>query len=99
MPPRLRQPFAGNHLMSPIVVKPGLARFKTCHNRMPLGVEMLRGVLTGRTVATTDVAAFSTTPEMEPPSAGCKAVHAAFASCRYSRIDSLTFGFHRPLLI
>src|SRR5580658_8646343 len=88
MPPRLRELLARGHLLSPVVIKPSFSRFKTCGNRMSRGMEMLRGMLTGRTVATADMPAFGATPQVKPPSACCKAIGAALAARGHIRIDS-----------
>src|SRR5580704_807488 len=61
-------------------------------------MEMLRGVLTGRTVATADMPAFSATPQMQPPSACCKALGTALAARWHIWIDSVRFSFHGRLL-
>src|SRR5580700_8718037 len=98
MPSRFRELLAGDHFTSPIVVKPGLSRFKAGRNRMARCLEMLRGVLTGGTVATADMPAFSATPKMQPPSARCQALGAALAARRHIRIDSVMFRFHSCLL-
>src|SRR5580704_7883754 len=98
MPSRLGELLAGDHFASPIVVKPGLSRFKAGRNRMARYMEMLRGVLTGRTVATADMPAFSATPQMQPPSTCCKALDTALAARRHIRIDSVMFRFHSCLL-
>ena len=92
-PSRLRELLAGEHFASPIVVKPGLSRFKAGRNWMARGMEMFRGVLTGRTVATADMPAFTATPQMQPPSACCKALGAALAARRHIWIDSMVFSF------
>jgi hypothetical protein len=64
MPPRLGKPLARNRFSMPIVVKPGLARFEAGRNRMTRGIEMLRGVLIGRTITAANVPAFGATPQM-----------------------------------
>jgi hypothetical protein len=61
-------------------------------------VEMLRGMLTGRTIATADVPAFGATPQMKPPSASCEALDAAIAARRHIRIYFMTLSFHGRLL-
>jgi len=98
MPPRLDEFLAGNRSFIPIVVKPSLPRFEAGRNGMSRGMEMLRGMLTGRTIATADVPAFRATPQMKPPSACNEALDAALAARRYIRIDSMTFTFHDRLL-
>jgi hypothetical protein len=98
VPLRLRQSLAGNHLAGPVIIKPGLSWLEAGCNRMPCGMKMLRCVLAGRTVATADMPAFSTTPQMQPPSARGEALDAALAARRQIGIDTLTLGFHGRLL-
>jgi hypothetical protein len=98
VPPRVGKPLARNHFSVPIVEKPGLPRFEAGRNRMSRGMEMLRSMLTGRTIATADVPAFGATPQMKPPCACCEALDAALAARRHIRIDSMTFSFHGRLL-
>src|SRR5580692_2027345 len=98
MPPRLSEPLAGDHFAIRIVVKPSFSGFKTCRDRMSRCVEMLRGVLTGRTIATSDVPALGATTQVKPPSACCEALDAALAARGHIRIDSVRFGFHGRFL-
>jgi hypothetical protein len=64
-----------------------------------LSVQMLRGVLAGRTIATADVPAFRATPQMQPPPASREAVRTALAARRHIRVDSVAIGFHRRFLL
>jgi hypothetical protein len=98
VPPRLSELLARDHLASPVIVKPGFSRFEAGRDRMSRGMGMLRGVLTGRTIATADVPTFRTAAQMQPPSACRKALHAALAAWRRIRIDSMAFSFHGCLL-
>ena len=94
MPARFRQRFTVNHLASRIVVKPGFPRLETCRYGMPGGMEVFRGMLIRRTVATADVAAFGATSQVQPPATCRKTFDAAVAARRHIRIDSITLGFH-----
>ena len=95
MPPRLRESRAWDHFASSVVVEPGFSGLEAGRERMPCRMKMLRGVLAGRTIATTDVPAFSTPPQVQPPPARREAICAAIAARRHIRVDSMALGFHR----
>src|SRR5690349_2812028 len=66
-----------------IAPAPAFRRIVAFDDRVPGGVEMLRGMLVGRIVATADVTAGAAQPQMHPPASGLQAFFAAERARRY----------------
>ena len=64
---RRKQLHTPNHSLLLVVEEPVLARFKAGNDGMPCRRRMLRRMLTGRTIAASDVSALGTPAEMKPP--------------------------------
>ncbi|CAN5538911.1 hypothetical protein BH23CHL6_BH23CHL6_05840 [soil metagenome] len=84
-------------LLGPVVPEPILARFIALHDWIPGAVRMVAGVLRRRRIATPDVPAMGTPPEVEPPSAGLQALDAARAAGWYPWIDVVLAWHSSPL--
>src|ERR671914_491728 len=91
-------------LLGGVVPEPVLAGLVTLDDRVLALVGMARSVLGRRRVATSDVAASSAAPKMEPPSVGREALEAARAARRCREVDPRVtrhrpslFGVRRPL--
>ena len=89
-----RQAEAAEQVACAIVVEPSLPGFEAPDDRVPgLGV-MLRGVLPGRTVATSDMAALGAPTQVKPPTARCQALGTAGAARFRRGIDTVSLRLH-----
>ena len=75
------------HLVRLVVVVPALAGFEACDDPMTRPPGVSTGMLCGRGIATSDVAAVGTAPQMEPPPTGGKALNTAITAGRHARVD------------
>jgi hypothetical protein len=67
MPVRRSKLWPSDHLLSLIAPEPGFAGLKACRDRMPRPVKVLRGMLTGRAVTTSDMSALRAAAQVQPP--------------------------------
>jgi hypothetical protein len=86
---RLRQRRAFVELLSPVVPEPVLPRLEALDDRVPGLPRMVRGVLGGRGVTTTDMSALSAAAQVQPPAIARHAFRTAGAVRWYRRFDSM----------
>jgi hypothetical protein len=103
---RLRQLGALAELIARVVVEPVLSGLEAPNDQMAGGGRMAAGVLRGRRVAATDVAATRASSQVEPPAVGGKALDAAGTTRWNRRIDVVRVGcgsarrhFHPTMLL
>lgn len=94
MPARRREFLSRDHFAGAVIVEPVFARLEAGNDRMAGGVKMFRGVLRGRAVTATHVAALGAAPQVEPPSAGMQTLLAALAAGRHFGIDACALRLH-----
>lgn len=75
------------HLVGPVVVVPALAGFEASDDPMTRSPSVSASMLCGRGIATPDVAAIGTAPQMKPPPTGGKALNTAITAGRHTRVD------------
>ena len=75
------------HLVRPVVVVPALAGFKACNDPMTRPPGVSTGMLCGRRIATPDMAAVGTAPQMKPPPTVVKALNTAITARRHARVN------------
>jgi hypothetical protein len=76
------------HLVRPVVVVPVLAGFETRDDPMTRAPGVSTRMLSGRGIATPDVAALGTAPKMKPPATTAgKALDTAITAGRHARVD------------
>src|SRR5580704_4451664 len=92
---RRKQLLTLDHALLVVIEEPVLTRLKAGNDRMPGRRRMLGCMLTGRTVATSDVPTLRTSAEMKPPTfRGCQALHTPIATRLRSGVDSARTLFH-----
>jgi len=94
VPAGRRKVLALRHLLRLVIVEPSLPGFKTGGNGVTCFPKMLRGVLTGRAITTSDVSTLGASAQVEPPPARSKALLATLAAGLRSRINSARLRFH-----
>ena len=77
-----------------VIVEPVFAGLKAIDDRVARGRVVLRRMLAWRSIAATNVDAFGTSAQMQPPSALCKAFDTACAAGFRVQIDSFSFTLH-----
>jgi hypothetical protein len=82
------------HLLVLIVVEPVFAGFVGLHPTMSRSLGMVSCVLPNRGVATANMTALRTAPQMEPPAPNSLAVRATNTAGRCRRIDSCNLCHH-----
>jgi hypothetical protein len=76
-------------LLGPVVPEPVLPRLEALDYRVPGLPRMVRCVLRGRGVATTDMSALRATAQVQPPAIAREAFRTACAVRWYRRLDSM----------
>ena len=84
--------------LASVIVEPSLPGFQTGGNGVTCFPKMLRGVLTGRAVTTSDESTLGASEQVEPPPARSNALLATLAARLRSRINSARLRFHAFLL-
>jgi len=91
---RWRQARAAEQVACAVVVEPPLPGFEAPDDRVSGLGGMLGGVLPGRAVATSDVAALGASTQVKPPTARRQAFGAAGAARLRCRIDTASLRLH-----
>lgn len=92
----LRQSRAFVKLLSPVVPEPVLPRLEALDDRVPGLPRMVRGVLGGRGVTTTDMSALRAAAQVQPPAIARQAFRTAGAVRWYRRFDSMHSHVRTP---
>jgi hypothetical protein len=91
---RRRQGRAPYHLFALVVPEPILTRLEAGSDWVSGRLGMLRGMLIGGTITTTNVPAFRATAQVKPPRMGFRTFHTARATGLRRRIDASMKRFH-----
>jgi hypothetical protein len=85
---------AGKKFSRPVIVKPPLAWFETCDDRVASRGMMFRRMLTGRAITTANMSALCASTKMKPPAVCRQAFDAAYATWLSAEVDTLSLSFH-----
>src|SRR5271165_2792478 len=86
---RRRQGWTLKKFSGPVVVEPAFSGFEARNDRVTCMIMVLRRVLVWRGVAATDMSAFGTAAQMEPPALGRQTLDAARSTRLRFRIDTI----------